>query len=369
MSLALIDLEEVGRIGASWGGRTVGRSQDRIVIEDAVRYCYTAAGYSPAAIEWSEGPAELAERLASKAGKDGGTGTNMRAVLVDEARESASQKVQRCVDAVDRSRIQSRLGLVASEALRRAIANEVNAGVRRAVVAHDARRLGWRRMLPWMRRTISPRDLSEISVSRYSSSWLAIYQVLGEVCGLSQEVDRLSGLWRAVLGSAWIVPYQDVCWIVELPTTVEVDRHGRMHCATGPALSFADGWKIYAWKGVVVPEHVVEGRAGIDGDAIARQPDPVLRRCMLEILTPERFIREGQATCVASDECGRLWRRRWPNGDVWAAVEVLNGTPEPDGSIKHYFLQVPPGVRTAREAVAWTYGLTELRYMALKQRT
>ena len=45
-----------------------------------------------------------------------------------------------------------------------------------------------------------------------------------------------------------------------------------------------------------------------------------------------------------------------------AAVEVVNGTAEPDGTRKHYFLQVPPTVRSAREAVAWTYGLTEQRY-------
>ena len=42
-------------------------------------------------------------------------------------------------------------------------------------------------------------------------------------------------------------------------------------------------------------------------------------------------------------------------------VEVVNATPEPDGSYRHYFLQVPPGVRTAREAVAWTFGFESAR--------
>ena len=40
----------------------------------------------------------------------------------------------------------------------------------------------------------------------------------------------------------------------------------------------------------------------------------------------------------------------------------INGTPEPDGARKHYFLQVPANMRSAREAVAWTYGLPEQRY-------
>ena len=43
-------------------------------------------------------------------------------------------------------------------------------------------------------------------------------------------------------------------------------------------------------------------------------------------------------------------------------VEVQNSTPEPDGSIKTYFLRVPPATRTAREAVAWTFGLGAVEY-------
>jgi hypothetical protein len=53
----------------------------------------------------------------------------------------------------------------------------------------------------------------------------------------------------------------------------------------------------------------------------------------------------------------------------WTAVEVANGTPEEDGSRKRYFLRVPSRMRTAREAVAWTYGLTDDQYAQLELRT
>jgi len=94
-----------------------------------------------------------------------------------------------------------------------------------------------------------------------------------------------------------------------------------------------------------------------------------VRRCMIEIMTPERYIYEGNAMRVSEDETGVLWSKVWTSWDAWAAVEVINGTPEPDGTHRHYYLQVPPTVRTARQAVAWTYGLTELEYRSLKQRT
>ena len=95
--------------------------------------------------------------------------------------------------------------------------------------------------------------------------------------------------------------------------------------------------------------------------AISAAQDPQIRRCMIDILTPERFIAGGGAYRVAQDETGILWRQRW-RWEAWAAVEVVNGTPEPDGSHKHYFLQVPANMRSPREAVAWTYGLPEQRY-------
>jgi hypothetical protein len=50
-------------------------------------------------------------------------------------------------------------------------------------------------------------------------------------------------------------------------------------------------------------------------------------------------------------------------------VEVVNATPEPDGTRKHFFLQVPAHMRTAREAVAWTYGMSEHAYSRLIVRT
>jgi hypothetical protein len=43
-------------------------------------------------------------------------------------------------------------------------------------------------------------------------------------------------------------------------------------------------------------------------------------------------------------------------------VEVINSTPELDGTFRTYFLRVPPETRTARQGVAWTFGMTEQEY-------
>jgi hypothetical protein len=114
------------------------------------------------------------------------------------------------------------------------------------------------------------------------------------------------------------------------------------------------------------PERITLGKIG---DTF----EPVLRNCMIEIMTPERFIKSGGVGIVSRDEAGMLWRKFWSFRGVaigsWSAVEVVNGTPEKDGSHKHYFLRVPARMRSAREAVAWTYGLTADEYPGLVLRT
>lgn len=72
--------------------------------------------------------------------------------------------------------------------------------------------------------------------------------------------------------------------------------------------------------------------------------------------TWEDLIARSWATLVQQDDFGKLWTVGSElGGDPVRVVEVANATPEIDGSYRHYLLRVPPDVRTAREAVAWTF--------------
>jgi hypothetical protein len=44
--------------------------------------------------------------------------------------------------------------------------------------------------------------------------------------------------------------------------------------------------------------------------------------------------------------------------ETYVMLEVVNRSPEPDGSFKRYYLRVPPNMRTAHQAAAWTFGFT-----------
>jgi hypothetical protein len=148
------------------------------------------------------------------------------------------------------------------------------------------------------------------------------------------------------------------------PLALNVDTEGRLHADSGPAIAYRDGLEAFAWHGIPVPEDVARNPTSLTLARINATVNVETRRVMIERFGIDRLIREGGADLVHQDETGRLWRRpmdpleRWgTRGEPIQTVEVVNSTPEPDGSRRTYFLRVPPTMRTAREAVAWTFSL------------
>lgn len=88
---------------------------------------------------------------------------------------------------------------------------------------------------------------------------------------------------------------------------------------------------------------------------------------MLEHYGYDRYLAESGAKPVHRDETGVLWRIDLEGDEPVVTVEVVNSTPEPDGSHRVYWLRVPPRVRTAREGVAWTFGLAAEDYQPARQ--
>ena len=146
----------------------------------------------------------------------------------------------------------------------------------------------------------------------------------------------------------------------------------------GPAIAWPDT-KVYAWKGCIVPERFILERERMSPDDIRAVSDEQARRALIDVYACThgyvRCMRDFGGVMVHEDDTGRLWcvnplRRALASepGDI-KLVEVVNGTAETDGSRKHFYLRVPSHLRTPREAVAWTYGLTAKQYAALELRT
>jgi hypothetical protein len=176
------------------------------------------------------------------------------------------------------------------------------------------------------------------------------------------EVKTLN-LWADIAKSAfWWYPFENICFVCERPASIQKDDQTRLHNESGPSVAFSDDWKLYHWHGVEVPPYVIERPQEITVQKIDNESNAEIRRVMLERFGQERFLLESGTKPVHSDEFGTLYFRPLADDEPLVMVKVKNSTPEPDGSFKDYFLRVPPTAKTAREAVAWTFGMNEKEY-------
>jgi hypothetical protein len=164
---------------------------------------------------------------------------------------------------------------------------------------------------------------------------------------------------------------RDFVMVCDVPTELHIEAAGgrdRMHCETGPAIRWADGWGIHMWHGTRVPADLIE--TDWDIDRIMAEKNTEIRRCAIEKLGWDQFVTAGGFTLT--DEApdpgnpGQMLRLYdVPRAVLDLPVRVLvctNGSVERDNTRRMFGLTVPTDCRTALGAAAWTYDLTENQY-------
>ncbi|MFM9441419.1 DUF6745 domain-containing protein [Streptomyces acidiscabies] len=201
--------------------------------------------------------------------------------------------------------------------------------------------------------------LLDAMLGQHDAPWLAAFAngSEGPLDGLA-EVCRSAGWWWA---------FEKVAVICERPTELHRDEAGRLDRGDGPALAFPDGFALCAWRGMPVPPDFLDELRTLVPQRIQAEENAELRRVMLEFYGYERYLADSGAQPVHRDGTGVLWRIEMGIDEPVVMVEVVNSTPEPDGSRNVYWLRVPPRTRTAREGVAWTFGLSADAYAPLQE--
>ena len=168
---------------------------------------------------------------------------------------------------------------------------------------------------------------------------------------------------RRVVGAVGAIFVHADFWIAAERAHVATDEHRRLHRIGGPAATWRDGFALSFLHGVHVPDPVARGEFTVED--ILAMPNAEVRRTMIELYERDgqgRFLRDARADLVAMDldhlgHARRLLRVPMLGDEPYVGIEVVNSTPEPDGTHRHYFLRVPPWVTTCRQAVAWTFDI------------
>lgn len=220
------------------------------------------------------------------------------------------------------------------------------------------------------------------------AAWPAYLSAFRDVLGLQLPAYEKFAPWeQAAIEGGYRWMHDEFCMVCDFPEILEVDERNRPHNASGPSHRWRDGWSLYYWHGVRVPEYVIERPHEITVALIDRETNAEVRRVMVERYGTARYLLDAGAKVISHDTAGILYRKDVEDDEPIVMVRVLNSTPEPDGVMsrdeaittfgeaakaavgaqesdrfKEYMIRVPPNIHTASEAVAWTFPLIEGEY-------
>jgi len=194
------------------------------------------------------------------------------------------------------------------------------------------------------------------------SSWAGLCSFVSffrDVVGLNDEISEGFEIEEALVqscGNVWW--HEKVLAISDRPKEIHKDAEGRLHNEKGPSISWCDGWGLYHWHGVAVPKDWVMGKPPLAKDALV-WPNMEQRRAACEIVGWKTILKDLDAEVIDEDgdpEIGILFEAYIPDSGEERFLQVRCGTG------REFVLPVPPHVKTALEANAWTWNLESYQY-------
>jgi len=205
---------------------------------------------------------------------------------------------------------------------------------------------------------------NEMCYGSMDISWLSLYKFFIEVVGL--DLEKITGLLELTNHTGWYNAYEDIVVFQHRPEYIKFDEDNRLHCETGPAIRYRDGYSVYAWHGVRVPAEWIENKESLTAEVALTWENVEQRRCAAEILGWESVIKELNPTIIDSDPdpmIGDLLEVNIPDIGTERFIRVKCGTG------RYFCLPVPPETKTALSGNSWTYGVEEDVLKQLEIRT
>jgi hypothetical protein len=188
-----------------------------------------------------------------------------------------------------------------------------------------------------------------------------------DVIGLRLPEHEKYKYWEeAAIHGTFRVMHEKFCIVTDFPDTLKMDDQNRAHCQNGPSHRWSDGWALYHWHGVAVPEHWIMNPASLSAKEAITWTNIEERRAACEILGWAKILKELKAKVIDSDgdpEIGELLEVTLPDIGTEKFLRVMCGTG------REFALPVPPEMTTALEANAWTYGLSLNEFVIPEVRT
>jgi hypothetical protein len=174
-----------------------------------------------------------------------------------------------------------------------------------------------------------------------------------------QQSKRLDIMERIGFQCEWWWPYEGICFVSEKPVEINWDENRRLHGEGKPSVKYDDGYAIYSWHGTNIPAEWVENKEFLTPEIALKLVNMDQRRAACEILGWAKILNQLKAKTIEKDkdpQIGELLEVIIPEIGKEKFLRVVCGTG------REFALPVPPDMKTALQANAWTYGLDAEQY-------
>jgi hypothetical protein len=171
---------------------------------------------------------------------------------------------------------------------------------------------------------------------------------------------------QAAIHGGFRVMHPEFCMVSDFPEVFKVDDQNLPHCEDGPSHRWRDGWSLYHWHGVRIPTEWIENKAGLTAKTALTWANVEQRRAACELVGWDRILSELKSKTIDRDEdpmIGELVEVTLPDIGKEKFLRVVCGTG------RKFALPVPPQMKTALEANAWSYAVDTKVIRSLEART
>ena len=208
-----------------------------------------------------------------------------------------------------------------------------------------------------------------------SFSWYGNISDYGWTCFYDFINHELIPTYKTEIWSNWLdlidsniydmIQMDGLCIVIEMPTVVNVNDNKRLHSESSEAVKFNDGYSVYAWNGIIIPEKWIKEKESITKDNIIKETNAEKRRCLQEILGSKQYAKLLNIEVIDEDIDGcnnsmKLFKTKEPDNLINEHIFFLNVICP--STKREYYLCVPE-CKNVWEAKAWTAGKKELNLL------
>ncbi len=194
------------------------------------------------------------------------------------------------------------------------------------------------------------------------AAWAAYLSFFRHVVKLPLDYSKWEHYESACIHGGPMIMHSEFCMVSDRPETLSIDAANRPHNVEGPFCKWRDGSALYSVNGTRIPAWILEQPEKITVKIIENESNASIRRVMTDKYGAAKYMVDSGAKVIHQDDFGTLYRKEVPGDEPIVMCKVIDASVDETGTIPEYWIGVPPEMKRAKQAIAWTFDKSESEY-------